>query len=70
MALHASYFESNARQIGGADVQRINPEDLAELAPECTRVERALLLRTIADIDTAAQVSLRSRCARDSLQRA
>ena len=65
--LHAPYSGSHARQITGADIQCIDLEELIDLAPKCTRVERALLLRTICELDTAAQVSLRSRRVCDAL---
>ena len=52
-----SHILGHMRQIGGAGIQGINLQELGELAPESTRVERALLLRTIRDLDTATQVS-------------
>ena len=57
--MNVSYYVLCACQIGGADLQRINLDELVKLAPKSTRVERAVLLRTIGDLD-ASQVSLGS----------
>lgn len=45
-------------QISGADLQGMDLEELHEISPNRTRVERKLLLQMIEDIQAVAQVSL------------
>ena len=46
------------RQINGTDLRGMELEELCEISPASTRVERKMLLRTIQDIETVSQVSL------------
>ena len=45
-------------QIDGATLRGLKPEDIEDIAPGVTRVEKKLLLRSIQDMTAVAEVSL------------